>query len=199
MDYIELNLLEMLNTYGEDKLQSILSSFMCPQNKDVENFIQSKAIEFAKQRLAMTYLVFSDAESPDFVGYFTLANKFVSINGNALSRTLQKRIAKFSQYDEELDRFLVSMPLIAQLGRNFDPTLSASIPGQELLSIACSKVQEAQFIIGGKAVYIECASNPKLYDFYSSFKFVQFGQRERDTDEIAESPILVQMLKYFRD
>ncbi len=28
MDYIELNLLEMLDTYGEDKLQSILSSFM---------------------------------------------------------------------------------------------------------------------------------------------------------------------------
>ena len=91
------------------------------------------------------------------------------------------------------------MPLIAQLGKNFNPTLSATIPGQELLSIACNKVQEAQFIIGGKAVYIECASNPKLYDFYSASQFVQFGQRERDTDEIAESPILVQMLKYFRD
>lgn len=199
MDYVELNLLEMLDTYGEDKLQSILSRFMCPQNIDVENFIQTKAIGFARQRLAMTYLVFSDEESPDLVGYFTLANKFVSINGNVLSKTLQKRIGKFSQYDKELDRFLVSMPLIAQLGRNFNPALSASIPGQELLSIACSKVREAQFIIGGKAVYIECASNPKLYDFYSASQFVQFGQRERDTDEIAESPILVQMLKYFRD
>ena len=136
MDYIELNLLEMLDTYGEDKLQSILSRFMCPQNIDVENFIQTKAIGFARQRLAMTY---------------------------------------------------------------FNPALSASIPGQELLSIACSKVREAQFIIGGKAVYIECASNPKLYNFYSASQFVQFGQRERDTDEIAESPILVQMLKYFRD
>ena len=199
MDYIELNLLEMLDTYGEDKLQSILSSFMCPQNKDVENFIQSKAIEFARQRLAMTYLVFSNTESPDLVGYFTLANKFVSITGNALSKTLQKRIEKFSQYDEELDCFLVSMPLIAQLGKNFYPALSASISGQELLAIACDKVREAQFIIGGKAVYIECASNPKLYDFYSSSQFVQFGQRERDADEIAENPILVQMLKYFRD
>lgn len=76
MDYIELNLLEMLDIYGEDKLQSILSSFMYPQNKDVENFIQSKAVEVARQRLAMTYLVFSDEGSPDFVGYFTLANKF---------------------------------------------------------------------------------------------------------------------------
>ena len=58
MDYIELNLLEMLDIYGEDKLQSILSRFICPQNIDVENFIQSKAIGFARQRLAMTYLVF---------------------------------------------------------------------------------------------------------------------------------------------
>lgn len=199
MDYIELNLLEMLDTYGEDKLQAVLSRFMCPQNTDVENFIQSKAIAFARQRLAMTYLVYSAGELPELVGYFTLANKFVSINGNALSKTLQRRISKFSQYDEELDRFLVSMPLIAQLGRNFNPSLSASISGQELLTIACHKVQEAQFIIGGKAVYIECASNPKLFDFYSASQFVQFGQRERDTDEIVESPVLVQMLKYFRD
>lgn len=199
MDYIETNLLEMLDAYGEDKLQSILSCFMCPKNKDVENFIRSKAIGFSIQQLAMTYLVFSDKKSPDLVGYFTLANKFVAINGSALSYTLQKRIRKFSQYDVELDRFLVSIPLIAQLGKNFNPVLSATISGQELLSIACGKVREAQFIIGGKAVYIECANNSKLYDFYSASQFVQFGQRERDTDEIEESPILVQMLKYFRD
>lgn len=199
MDYIELNLLEMLGTYGEDKLQAVLSRFMCPQNRDVENFIQTKAVGFARQRIAMTYLVFSDNEHPELVGYFTLANKFVAINGSALSKTLQKRILKFSQFDKELDRYLVSMPLIAQLGRNFDPALSASIPGKELLSLACHKVQEAQFIIGGKTAYIECASNPKLYDFYSASQFVQFGQRDKDTDEIAESPILVQMLKYFRD
>lgn len=199
MDYIELNLLDMLDTYGEDRLKTILSPFMCPQNKDVENFIQAKAIDFARQRIAMTYLVFSDGKSPELVGYFTLANKFVSITGNALSKTLQKRIKKFSQYDEELDRFLVSMPLIAQLGKNFNPSLSSFIPGQDLLSIACGKVQEAQFIIEGKTVYIECANNPKLYTFYTSSQFVQFGSRERDTDEIAESPVLVQMLKYFRD
>ena len=60
MDYIELNLLEMLDIYGEDKLQAVLSCFICPPNADVENFIQSKAIGFARQRVAMTYLVFSD-------------------------------------------------------------------------------------------------------------------------------------------
>ena len=181
----------MLDTYGEDKLQAVLSHFMCPQNTDVENFILSKAIGFARQRIAMTYLVFSDSEQPELVGYFTLANKFVAISGRALSKTLQKRILKFSQLDKELDRYLISMPLIAQLGRNFNPELSASILGKELLLLACHKVQEAQFIIGGKTVYIECASNPKLYDFYSASQFVQFGQRGRDIDEMVESPISV--------
>ena len=80
MDYIELNLLEMLDTYGEDKLQAVLSRFMCPQNTDVENFIQSKAVTFARQRLAMTYLVYSAGENPELVVYFTLSNKFVSID-----------------------------------------------------------------------------------------------------------------------
>ena len=198
MDYVELNLLELLDIYGEDRIQTILSSFVCPKNKDVENFIQTKAIEFAKQRLAMTYLVFTDTESPELVGYFTLANKFVAITGDALSKTMQKRISKFSQYDSDLGRFLVSMPLIAQLGRNFAPTLSSTISGKILLEIACEKVKEAQQIIGGKTTYIECASNPKLFDFYSSAQFIQFGQRDRDANEIAENPILVQMLRYFR-
>ena len=62
----------MLDTYGEDKLEAILSYFICPQNKDVETFIRTKAIGFSKQRVAMSYLVFSDSESPDLVGYFTL-------------------------------------------------------------------------------------------------------------------------------
>lgn len=199
MDYIELNLLKMLDIYGKDKLQSILSRFTCPQNRDVENFIHSEAIGFARQQLAMTYLVFSDEESPALVGYFTLANKFVSIHANTLSKTLQKRIRKFCQYDEKLDRFLVSIPLIAQLGRNFDPLTSAFIPGQKLLSIACNKVREAQFIIGGKAVYIECANNTKLYNFYSSLQFVQFGQRKGESDKTSKNPILIQMLKYFRN
>lgn len=51
MDYVELNLLEMLDTYGEEKLQALLSCFMCPKNKDVENFIQTKAIDFAGREL----------------------------------------------------------------------------------------------------------------------------------------------------
>lgn len=51
MDYMIFNLLELLDIYGEDTLSDILSGFMCPQNKDVKNSIQTKAINFSKHVL----------------------------------------------------------------------------------------------------------------------------------------------------
>ncbi len=196
MEFVELSLLEMLDVYGEDELQAVLSSFVCPKNIDVETFIQKRAILFSKQRVAMTYLVFSEA-AKELVGYFTLANKLVEIEASAVSKSLKKRIEKFSQHDSA-GRFVIPMPLIAQLGKNFDPSLAAAIPGSSLLEMACQKVQEAQRIIGGKAVYVECDGHPKLRSFYSASQFVPFGQRAREKDELGEGPVLVQMLRYFR-
>ena len=116
----QINILDMIKIYGEEDCRSILSSFICPPNKDVENFIHNKSIEFALQHIAITFLVFlENRKQLLFVGYYTLANKFVSISGNTLSKTMQKRISKFSQYDTNSRSYLISMPLIAQLGKNF--------------------------------------------------------------------------------
>lgn len=116
----ETNILDLMDLYGEEECKAILSSFACPFGKDVEDFIHRNAMEFAKQRIAMTFLVFLEKdEQLHMLGYYTLANKFVSVSGHMLSKTMQKRISRFSQYDTILDRYLVSMPLIAQLGRNF--------------------------------------------------------------------------------
>lgn len=65
------------------------------------------SIDFAIQRIAITFLVFLEQdEQLYFVGYYTLANKFVSVSGNMLSKTMQKRIARFSQYDMKLESYL---------------------------------------------------------------------------------------------
>jgi hypothetical protein len=196
----QINLLDMLTIYGEDSCQEILSTFVCPLNLDVADFIHNKAIEFAKQRIAITFLVFKETLKGNvLVGYYTLANKFVAVSANTLSKTLQKRISKFSQYDADLDRYLISMPLIAQLGKNDSETAREyPISGSDLLNLACQSIGNVQHIIGGKTTYIECASNPKLHTFYSKHGFVTFGERERDNGELSDSPILVQMLKYFK-
>ena len=113
----QMNILDMMKMYGEDSCRAVLSTCMCPLNIDVEDFIHNKAMEFARQRIAITFIVFQETESDSaLVGYYTLANKFVSISGTHLSKTLQKKIARFSQYDEVLERFVVSMPLITLFG-----------------------------------------------------------------------------------
>ena len=76
-------------------------------------------------------------------GYYTLDNKFVAVSAGMLSNTLKKRITKFSQYDPILDRYLISMPLIAQLGKNYSDTAKEnSINGNDLLDLACQNIKK---------------------------------------------------------
>lgn len=57
--YVQINLRDMINNIGEDKTKIILSNFICPLNKDVDNFLKHKSIEFSKQGIAITYLIFA--------------------------------------------------------------------------------------------------------------------------------------------
>ncbi len=191
----ENSILDMLDMYGEDVCQEILSSFSCPLNKDVEDFIRNKAITFAKQRIAITFLVFSN-EDGKLIGYYTLVNRFVVVIENMLSKTIQKKISKFSQYDSKLHSFLISMPLIAQLGKNFVD--NNPISGAELLELACNRIKYVQRMIGGKTTYIECNANDKLLNFYSKNQFMTFGERTKENAEFGDNTKLIQMLRYFK-
>lgn len=197
---VQFNILDILKKDGEYKCQNILSTFTSPLNKDVENFLHYKAISFARQHLSITFLVFLKTKNfLLFVGYYTLANKFVSIPESMLSKTMQKRISKFSQYDDNLKQHLISMPLIAQLGKNFAYSKQdTNFSGTDLLTLACDRVCQAQRLIGGKTTYIECSSNPYLQTFYSNHDFCIFGQRSIVEKEAHNSTTLTQMIKYFK-
>lgn len=88
------------------------------------------------------------------------------------------------------------MPLIAQLGKNFNPSLSYTIKGSDLLTMALDRVLEAERIIGGKTVYIECNNQSKLYSFYAKANFIKFNERLKQNSK-SEDDLLIQMLKYF--
>lgn len=62
--YKILNLFDVIGTSAEGRIKNILSSYLCPQNPDVEDFLKNKAMEFARQRIASTYLVFSSHSTP---------------------------------------------------------------------------------------------------------------------------------------
>lgn len=195
-----VNLESVYDVFGEGYTKQFLSDFSCPLNPDVENFIKNKAIEFAKQGISRTHLVFMPYKREKvLVGYFTLANKVISVKAGNLSKSTKKRIARFSTYDPNLKTYMLSAPLIAQLGKNYANGYNKLITGDQLLTLACQKVKQVQFELGGRYVYLECEPKQALMDFYRSNGFCLFDSRELDPDETDLSgTCLMQMLKYIK-
>lgn len=204
--YTILRLSDLLNTQGEEVTKSILATFYSPNNKDVDIFLKQKALIFDKQSFAKVHLVFTKYKGEQaLVGYYALANKSFVVKANVnktssakISQSLRKRIAKFAYLDKDTNQFIVTAPLIGQLGKNYN--YKDLISGDTLLRYACDTVKEIQSLAGGKFVYLECEDKPFLIDFYTRNGFVNFGKRFLEYDELDElsGSYLIQMLKYLK-
>ena len=195
-----VNLNILIEEIGEDGTRDFLSYFSCPLNADVEDFIKRKSVEFALQGFSQTHLVMVPYKGdPVMAGYFTLANKYITVSTKYLSSTLKKRLNKFSIFDDVIKAYPISAPLIAQLGKNYTNGYNKLISGNELLEIACNKVKRIQLDLGGRFVYVECEFKPKLIEFYRGNGFYEFDTRKLDRDEAnLEGDYLVQLLKYIK-
>lgn len=203
--YAKVNLRELVAAMEPDKLEKLIDDFSCPYNKDVEYFLHVKALEFEKQGLASTYLVFASYQGRmRLAGYFALAAKSFDIDlhaGKKISINLRRRINRFATFYEKLHKSIVTAPLIAQLAKNYANDNDKLITGDELLKIACDTVKEAQLILGGRVVYLECEDTPSLIRFYESNGFTIFGKRDLESVEVDKfkSKYLLQLLKYLKD
>ena len=199
--YKLVNLKLMISALGEDQVKAILSPFSCPQNPDVEDFLHRKAIEFAKHGWAQTHLVFASyKEQPVLAGYFSLANKQIIVSDDgrhSLGKSLRKSIREFSIFDLRTRTHYIAAPLIGQLGKNFTNGYNRLITGDELLKLACDKIEEVQLVLGGLFSYVECEDKPKLVQFYTRNGFVEFDRRKLDRDEVStlDGQYLVQLLR----
>lgn len=196
----QANLHEMIDEIGEEATARILSGFLCPLNKDVEQFAREKAIMFAKNGFATPYLVFmSHQGKPVLVGYYALAIKSVTMKGSDLNAKWRARMNRYAAYDKELKQYAIALPLIGQLGKNFANGYDKLITGDQLLKMACDKVRSVQMMMSGKMAYLECEDIPKLVEFYERNGFYRFANRNLDRDEMetSKTTYLVQMIKYF--
>lgn len=196
---VPLNLL--IEELGEDKARDMLSGFSCPLNNDIESFLRRKAIEFEKQGLSRTKLIYASYKNENvLVGYYTLAYKSFNITRAAVSNSVRKRITKYATYDTALRAYILPAPLIAQLGKNFTNNYNDLISGDELLKLAFEDIILIQNAAGGKIAYLECEDKPKLIDFYSENGFVEFAKRSLDKDETElNGKYLIQMLRVFKN
>ena len=200
--YSILSISDIIAEKGEDFCREILSSFSCPLNVDVEQFLTKRsAIDFALQGVSQTFLVYASYRKKNVLcGYFTIANKYIVVNKHSVSGTLGRRLRKFAMPCAARDDLVIMAPMIAQLVKNYSNDYNKLITGDELLKMAEDQVRLAQRIIGGKVVYLECEDVDRLKSFYSENGYVEFGKRRLDKDERTEmcGTHLIQLLKYLR-
>lgn len=200
--YKIVNLKIMVEELGEDRVRAVLSQFSCPLNKDVEQFLRSKAISFAAQGWAQTHLVMASyKDEPVLVGYYTLANKHITIplkTFQSRNSKLRSRIRRFATFDAGIKSYILVAPLVAQLGKNYANGYDKLITGDELLALACEKISQVQYDLGGRFAYVECEDKPQLTEFYTRNGFCEFDYRRLDADEtdVMSGEYLVQLLKY---
>lgn len=177
---------------GEPELVRTISEFSCLQNPDVERFLKNSAIEFAKKNQSVTYLVFS-VESKELLGYFTLAVKPLTIRGETISNTTKRKLLRVSELDENSDTYTMSAYLIAQLGKNYTDGRNERITGKEIIELAWTVIEEAQYMLGGMVTFLEAENEERLLAFYRDNRFLQFDARR--TASGTEPHELVQLLR----
>ena len=178
---------------GEPMLTRVLSGFSCPKNPDVERFLKKSAVEFTKKNQSVTYIVFS-VESKELLGYFTLALKPLTVRGETVSNTMKRKLLRISELDEKSDTYTMSAYLVAQLGKNYTNGRNNKITGKELVELAWSVIEDAQYMLGGMVTFLEAENEERLISFYRDNHFSQFDTRQTTsgTDEPHE---LVQLLR----
>lgn len=182
------------NDFGEDDLQQILSEFSCDKNPDVERFLKEQSLTFAKKNQSVTYLVFS-SDDASLVGYFTLAIKPITVNGENFSKTIKRKISRVSVQDEETGTYTLSAYLIAQLGKNFKDGINEKITGEQLLQAAVDTIKELQYMAGGMVIFLEAEDKKELMHFYedkNGFKRFNVREAKAGTDNPHK---LIQLLK----
>lgn len=162
----------------EDKelFQSILSSFVCKKDADIELFLHSKSVEFEKISKSRTYLLCDEAKMEDgeifILGYFALSLK-VLILPDEMSVRARKEIDGYRGKMHGIPIREIPCFLIGQLAKNASEEAS-EITGKMLLDEACAVIYSAMLSVGGRYIMIECQDNEKLLKFYKENGFMEF-------------------------
>ena len=170
-DYLE----NKIGRFSEANLDRIISNFSSI-DPYVEAFLKGHAKEFARQHKSVTYIVFS-SRMAELLGYFTLAAKPITLELGKMSKTMERAVKKTGNLDESMNTYTTSAFLVAQLSRNFSPSLKSSISGDELLDVALKRLKGIQRNIGGTIVFLETQNNEKLLSFYQGNGFKALGKR----------------------
>lgn len=181
-----------------DLLESVLSAFLCNEDRDIQHFLHTKAVEFERLAKSRTYLIVDQEQLQEpgialnrltIYGYISLAIKVLTVPERTSNRTRQKIDGLSAKaHGKRLSHF--SCYLIGQLARN-SCVPKDSLSGIELLNFAYDIIASAVEAVGGRYILIECQDVEKLVQFYLQNDF-EVLSRIPDEDKK-----MVQMIRKF--
>lgn len=161
-------------------LMDLLSSFSCSQDKDIEEFLHNRAIEFERINKARTYLACdNNALLTDgkfvILGYFSVSLKVLEFSDDLSNRKRKTLDGLSSKLHGKVIR---SIPcyLIGQLAKNSNIPYELSVNGADLINCAISIIHSAEALVGGRYALIECRNKSKLLKFYTENRFELFDE-----------------------
>jgi len=149
------NILDLVDNFGDDYVNEFISDFSTKSEKDgqivdlnpdIESFLKKNAIQFAKEKKSITYIV-GDKDDGSFLGYFTITHKPIEIPAVGLSKTTVRKLEKHSRLKEASNVYVVSAFLIAQFGKNYSVDHGVRITGNDLMNIALMPDIKDDFIL----------------------------------------------------
>lgn len=164
LEFQIVQLCDLLDEFGKDPVEKVLTEFSCPLNKDVEYFLHKKAILYENNDKSRTYLVFAIDEGIEcFIAYFTIASLPITFEDSLSNKRKKKILGTGYESNSQL-----SAILIGQFSKNYTNNNNILITGSDLFNLAINKALQANKLIGGRIIYLECEDTLKLRSFYES-------------------------------
>lgn len=157
------------------QLEAALQCYHCTKDKDIESFLQTKAITYEKRGWCSAYLLINGEKYYDqgiicVDGYFTLSNKIVRLT-DAVSGSKRRKLFKGMKKESDMAHVI----LIGQLGKYIGQGKAGEIVGDtsapQLLSRAFEIIYEVKKRITCSCALIECRDEPKLCRLYEDYGF----------------------------
>jgi len=178
---VPISLKRLVELASEEVVSGVISTFECKQDSDIESFLKEKAILFDKKGKCKTHLLLDENElmrgNIVIAAYFSVAIQSLKIPESTSISQIRKLDGLYSKRGGEPISEVPSY-LIGQLAKN--DKYKFDLNGSLILEHAIAVIINAEYLVGGRVIYIECRDIQKLITFYENngFKLLR-----RDPDD----------------
>ena len=163
MSLAVIRLSSLLEKKDERSVSAFLCTFKCSKDKDLEEFLHNKTIEFEKRSRSRTYLVIDTEENNRIIAYVSLAiTQIIIPNNSELSNTVIKRM--------NASKGSAIAYLIGQLAK--DDCVKEKF-GHTLMQLSLDLLRVSNLQVGCRTICIDCKE--KLIKFYKEEGFMMIN------------------------